>query len=203
MKRISISFPLLLLCITWALPSLAQTEAERWQFSANLTQNSASLGNPLSGPLHPGITLAAARAWKDTDHSQLYQSFRLGYLYHQYIQHAVQLTTELGYKYKFSSGIGFAPVIGGGYVHSIATENQFKLQDDGTYKQVPRLGRPNWLITLGANFGYSLAKVSSLNAAIFLSYRFSVQGVFIRSTSPILAYSTVGIGVAVPLKKRS
>lgn len=192
----------ILIAVSGAFSALYAQESDSptWQGSVSFTQNAASLGNPFSGPLHPGLTLAAARPWKDSEHHQLYQSFRLGYFHHQYVQHALSLTTELGYKYKFGSGLAFAPVIGGGYVHSIPTEDQFKLQADGTYKQVARWGRANGVFTLGANLGYNLAKISNLDAAIFFSYRFSVQGTFIHQTVPMIVYSTAGIGVAVPLK---
>jgi len=190
--------PLLLL-----LPVIASAQTgcncKYWQVFASVSQNPASLGNPFQGPFHPGVTAGAnVRLNQNTKH-QVFESFKVGYLYHPYIQHAIQAYTEFGYKYKADAGYAIAPVIGGGYVHSIPTEKVMRLQDDGTYKVVTRWGRPNWLISLGLNAGYDLSKAIKKPISVYVSYRLQVQGTFIHKTSPFLPYSSIGLGVATPL----
>lgn len=169
----------------------------RWQASLSVSQNAANLGNAFVAPLHPGITLGAnVRLNRNTKH-QVFETFKVGYLYHQFIQHAVQAYTEVGYKYKADAGFAVAAMLGGGYVHSISDLATFEMDANGVYKRVPNAARPNYMITLGATAGYDLSKIG-LPCSAFVGYGFTAQSVFIRETSPIIAYTQARFGVAVP-----
>jgi hypothetical protein len=169
----------------------------RWQASISISQNAANLGNAFVAPLHPGITVGAnVRLNKNTKH-QVFETFKVGYLYHQYIQHAIQAYSEIGYKYKADAGYAVAAMIGGGYVHSISDLPTFEMDANGVYKRVNNAVNPNYMITLGATAGYDLSKIG-LPMSAFVGYGFTAQAVFIRQTSPLIAYSQARIGVAIP-----
>jgi hypothetical protein len=177
-----VALQLLLLCAT-SRAQEATPAPSRWQLTAALTQNAANLGNPFGGGvLHPGLSLGANVRLNQHATHQFLALFHVRYLYHQDIQHAIPVTAEIGYRWRTPIGVAVAPVLGGGYVHAIPDMPSFRMEN-GAYERVRNWGHPNWAITTGVNVGYKAPKM------------------FIRQTSPILAYTSLNVGAAFPLKR--
>src|SRR5688572_19181821 len=84
---------------------------------------------------HPGFEIGYGFNWKTKEKHDWYQEIKAGYFYHRFVQHAIPIYTNVGYRYKFSKHWSAQSAIGGGYLHSLPATDQFELQDDGNYKK--------------------------------------------------------------------
>jgi hypothetical protein len=113
-------------------------------------------------PLHPGLTLGTTYTYRNNGTHEFLQTFKAGYFYHRYNQHAIQLYTEAGYRLHFRSGLDAGLLIGGGYLelgYSLRMPTgapvrfflayQFWLQTPFIKQYVPLL--PNTALHLGAS----------------------------------------------------
>src|SRR5690349_15840301 len=56
-----------------------------------------------SKTIHPGITLGTYHLYRKKEKTEVFQTLKLGYFYHRHAQHAIQLYSELGYRYFIGS----------------------------------------------------------------------------------------------------
>lgn len=163
--------------------------------TATLLPGSAKLG--IFGiPVHPGISLGTEYAYKKGEKHELFQTLRLGYFFHRYIQHGVQLYTEFGYRYKFNATWDLETRLGGGYVHAFTDRGQFELVDNGTYEKISA-GRSQFMGAFTLGTGYTLGNEMRL----FFHYQFALQFPFIHEYVPLMPGSNVHLGVTIPWRK--
>jgi hypothetical protein len=146
-----------------------------------------------SKTVHPGITLGTAHFYRQTVKSDLFQTFKLGYFYHRHNQHAIQLYSELGYRYRMPGGFYGEGLLGAGYLHSFADVQQFKWED-GRYIKKTNLGRPQLMISASLAAGYDLQKKTRLPLKLFLQYQFWLQTPFVKKYVPLLPNAALHIG---------
>ena len=149
--------------------------------------------------IHPGINLGTSHLYGSGKHHELFQTFKLGYFYHHFSQHAVQLYSELGYRYFTNSGVFVQGLLGVGYLHSFADVQQFTLKN-GEYRKKANWGRPQFMGSVALGLGYNLNKISQLPLDVFLQYQFWVQAPFVNKYVPILPNNAFHIGVLYSLK---
>jgi len=176
----------------------------RWHVGASFGSYAASIAVPRFDPFHPRLQIEARYQWNNDAHSQWVQSANLGYFFHKYVQHGVQLYTEFGWQRQWDNGLRILPLaIGGGYVLSFQDMPTHEFNPDT--EQYERVGVPlrnNWLISLGSTIGYRTpAQVLGRSLSFYLSYRLHVQGTFIKSTVPVVAYSPLMLGLEIPLSQ--
>jgi hypothetical protein len=148
---------------------------------------------------HPGVEVGYGFNWKTNVKHDWYQTFKAGYFFHRFVQHAIPLYTQLGYRYKLQR-LHATAALGAGYLHSVPATAVLELQEDGIYENAKGIGRGQALILLSAGVAYVLAENRSA-PTIFLHYRQQLQTPFIKSYVPLLPYNGIAIGVTVPLKK--
>lgn len=176
----------------------------------SLTATVFNIGSTLPGggdllvtstPVHPGISLGAEYIWRHNGHHSWLQTARLGYFYHEYSEHAVQLYTEVGYRFHFGQVQRFAleARLGGGYLHAISDLQQFELNADGIYAKKEGIGRPQGMVGLGFGPQYTFNIAPTFPLRIFLDYQFFVQTPFVKKYVPILPYTALHVGVGVPV----
>lgn len=198
--------PLRTLCLLMGLlalfPAFAQEVPARWQAEVALGQYPASLVVPRRAPWHPGLRLGLAYQWNQHPRHRLRQSVHLGYFYHQHLQHATQLYTELAYQVVLGMGVHLTPlVLGGGYVLSV-TDLPSLAWDPAqqAYRQQGFPARSNWLLSLGSEIGFAPGlKVARRPLTFSLLYRLQVQGIFMRDNIPVMAYAPLMLGFSLPL----
>lgn len=152
-----------------------------------------------SKTIHPGIALGTNHLYGSGKHHYLFQTLKLGYFYHHYSQHAIQLYSELGYGYKIVPGISIAALLGIGYLHSFSDVQQFSFKN-GEYVQKTNWGRAQLMGSFSLQLGYGLEKLLHQPIGIFLQYQFWIQAPFVNKYVPILPNNAVHLGVHFPLK---
>ena len=144
-------------------------------------------------PVHPGISLGTEFLYSAHPRHDWFQTAKFAYHYHRYIQHSVQLMSELGYRYHFGSPLDLESRFGLGYLHSISAAQIFEL-NDGVYEQKTSLGRPQALASLSLGFGYQLPAANA--PRVFLAYQFYMQFPFVNEYVPILPNTAVHLGLS-------
>lgn len=153
-----------------------------------------------SPTFHPGLSLGTRFYYTRKEKTQWFQSAKLGYFYHRHAQHGLQLYTELGYRYKFTSAWYVEPKLGAGYLLSIPAMQLFEFKD-GAYQQKPFKGRHQLMAGLNISLGYSFQQKTKLPLEVFLGYQFWVQSPFVNKYVPVLPNNSVHIGGVYYFKK--
>src|SRR5687768_7201100 len=151
---------------------------------------------------HPGLEAGYGILWRSRKKHDLLQSFHAGYFYHRFVQHAVPLYTQLGYRYKWPDRFSIQAAAGGGYLHSITDAAVLKADENGNYRNAKGMGRGQAILLISLEPEYQM-QLQQLPARIFLRYSQMLQTPFIRSYVPLLPYNQVAIGVSCTLKVRA
>lgn len=195
---------LFLLTVSCNLTAQEETPPDRLQYHISVGQYPASL-TPSFSVLHPGVNTGVTLRWNDHVRHQLLQSANIGYFYHKDLQKSIQVFTEASYNMKFGTGFAFTPLaIGGGYAMSISdlttvefntTTQQYEVKENAI--------RHNWLISLGASASWetNFILVHNRKTTFFVDYRLQVQGIFVKSTVPVIAYSPIRVGMSFPFQE--
>ena len=144
---------------------------------------------------HPGITLSTGFNWGEKDKHTWSQSFKAGVFNHRYIQTAILLYTEFGYRCKLKKW-GFTAAFGAGYLHMIPGDEQFKQDENGDWHRVKIPSRPQAMLsfTLGAD-----RSIGEKGNKVFVRYQNVLQTPFIPGYVPLLPYNVLHVGVAMPM----
>lgn len=197
---------LLVIILGWPTLLSAQEEIQplaKWRAYISISQNPGVLVVPKFNPIHPGIQLGAIYQWNKHQKHRLIQNLNGGFMYHNQVQKAVQLYTEIGYELRLNQFSIVPLVLGGGYVFSVSDLTTLKWDPTTSeYEEIKTSIRHNWIISLGPSLGYETSlSISERPISIILDYRIQVQGIFIRDSSPFMAYAPIRIGVSVPISK--
>lgn len=148
-------------------------------------------------PIHPGFSVGTEHYYNKNLKNRWFQTARFGFSRHQYVQTALLLYTEAGYRRLLWSGIGAELRIGGGYLHSIPATGLFELKN-GVYESKSRIGRPQGMAS--GTFGLSYATLQRAKPLrFFVDYQFYLQLPFVKSYVPLLPNTALHAGVAIPL----
>jgi hypothetical protein len=185
--------------------ALSMQAQRKSYFSFSLTNNASSypfqyMAGYVENPLHPGFELGYGKTSGRKKRHEWFGEFKLGYFYHQFVQHGIPVYFNGGYRYHFSHRFSMDGAIGAGYFHSIATTDVLKLEN-GEYVNAKGIGRPQIMaaVTFGAGYHVKLNKTDSLR--VFFQYQARVQLPFNDDYVPILPYNQIALGVAIPIKK--
>lgn len=146
-------------------------------------------------PIHPGFSVGTAFELKEWEKSELHQRLRLGYFYHQYVQHGFQLYTETVYKKPIQNWFVEAS-LGLGYLQSVPATGVFELTESGTYKDQGSVLRPQFMAGAGLGFGYAIRPETT----VFLQYQFYLQMPFVKEYVPLVPNSALHFGIQLPFK---
>lgn len=188
------------------MKATAQNQSDRYLSFAVLTAQNAKPFGKFAGlfedVIHPGILAAYGRNIAMAPHHDWFVELRLGYFYHRYVQHAIPLYLNFGYRYKIAGRFSADCSLGAGYMHSIPATAELKLNSNGDYVKSKRAGRMQAMTTFSLGFGYTLNPHSVRAVKIFTAYQQMLQMPFVRSYVPVLPYNTFLIGVCYNLKSK-
>jgi len=174
----------------------AQAPNKQLQYLSIALTNSAS-SYPVVGAaelwkarMHPGFTLGTGFNWKHSDKLAWAQTFKLGYFFHRYIQHAVMLYTESGIRKSYGK-CGVSGMLGAGYLHSIPATGRFRQLPNGSYESFGKLGRAQAMLgfTLGLDYPISPSN------RIFTRFQTLVQTPFVPGYVPLLPVNQFHLGL--------
>ena len=186
--------------------SLASTAQKKKYLSFALTNNASSypfqyLAGYVENPLHPGFEVGIGKTTGIIKHHEWFGELKIGYFYHQFVQHGIPIYFNGGYRYHFNHRFSMDAALGAGYFHSIATTDVLKLEN-GEYENAKGIGRPQIMAAIGFSAGYRVKINKTDSARIFFQYQSRVQLPFNDDYVPILPYNQIALGIAVPLKSK-
>lgn len=147
-------------------------------------------------PLHPGFSVGTEFHKNDQIRNDWFQTVKLAYSYHQYVQHNLLLFSELGYRYHFSKAIDVEARLGLGYLHSFPDTKIYILDFNGIYRRVNPLGRSQVMGSFTLGLGHTFNHGSGMR--IFIADQFYLQAPFVNQYVPLLPSSVFHLGVAFP-----
>ena len=149
---------------------------------------------------HPGAEIGFESTSKNKNRRVWFYEARLGYMFHQWVQHNVALFANVGYRHELLPSWFGEVKLGGGYQHSISNSKVYEISADGLRKK-RNLGRSQAI----ANFSIALSKklLPASDNYLFLEYRQQVQTPFIKEYVPVLPYNTMLVGVKFPFAPSS
>ena len=162
----------------------------------------SKLGSLASGIQNPGVEFGYHFNWRNKKNHDWYQEIKVAYFYHRFVQHAIPLYTDLGYRYKFSGKWTAQAAIGAGYMHSIPATAQLKLQSDGEYKNGKGIGRMQAVGVFNIGGSHIFHPAAAKRVTLFITYQQMVQMPFINAYVPLLPYNNLLLGVSIPLKSK-
>ncbi len=161
----------------------------------------ASFSNLVTGEWHPGFEAGTGFNWSEKKKHDWFQDFRVGYFYHQFVQHGIPLYTSFGYRYKFSERWNAQAGLGAGYFHSIPDQQRFKLNESGDYEKLGGIGRGQAMIVFNLSAGYRFNLEKKHPLEVFTTYQQRIQTPFVPSYVPLLPYNTLMVGVKRKIRK--
>lgn len=186
--------------------SLASSAQHKHYLSFSLTDNASSypfqyLAGYTENPLHPGFEIGYGKSTIQKKHHEWFGEFKIGYFYHQYVQHGIPIYFNGGYRYHFNRRFNMDLALGAGYLHSIATTDVLKLEN-GEYQNAKGIGRPQMMAAIGSTIGYQVKINKTDTARIFFQYQARIQFPFNDVYVPILPYNQIALGITIPLKRK-
>lgn len=168
--------------------------------NATLLPGSATLG-VIGIPVHPG--LSAGTEWRYNHHAKniWYQTARIAYHYHRYVQHAVQLNSEFGYRRqmgRFDAGLR----LGAGYLHAIPANAIYEWNSQGYYERRRSLGKPQFMATTTLGLGLRVAGTPEEPVRAVLAYQLYLQMPFSPGYVPVVPNTALHLGLSFPCFKR-
>ncbi len=170
--------------------------------NSNTAYPFSTFGGLFQSPFHPGVELSYGFNWKTKPKHDWYQEVKLGYFYHRFVQHAIELYTDVGYRYKFSSRFYAQGALGAGYLHSVPATAKLKLDDDGTYRNDKGIGRMQAMLVFNAGVGYVVNPGSQKPVSVFATYQQVIQTPFVASYVPLLPYNCFMLGARISMKNK-
>lgn len=152
---------------------------------------------------HPGFVLGTSFRYNESPKNHFAQTLKIGYIYHQFVHHSVQLYSEFEYKRMLSSRLALSGAVGLGYIHLFMATQVFERNEQGHYDRMPNRGRPQIMGTTALGVGYLLNPGGEKPIELFTRYQFFVQGPFVRQYVPVLPNTALHLGVNYPLFKRN
>lgn len=200
--KIKIAFPSILLMLScWliAAPNASAQKAPKARNYLVSVFNAATQlpsGNIFPTPMHLGFTAGAEFRYNRKPKYQWFQTAKLGFSHHRYVQSTIQLYSEFGYRQVIVRGLAVELRAGGGYLHAIPATEIFTLKGD-TYKKKTNLGRPQAMA--GGAFGFSYTQEKAVKPLrFFVDYQFYLQMPFVKSYVPLLPNALLHVGVGAP-----
>ncbi|HET9744604.1 MAG TPA: hypothetical protein VFP97_02760 [Chitinophagaceae bacterium] len=161
------------------------------------------LAGLFSDQFHPGVEGTYGRNISTGKNHEWFSELRVSYFFHRYVQHAIPLYFNLGYRYKVNNKFSAETSVGAGYMHSIPATAKLKLNENGEYKNNKGIGRAQAMATFSLGMAYSPKPTADKPFIVFVNYHQRVQAPFIKSYVPLLPYTSFMIGVRKPIKNIS
>lgn len=188
-----------ILCGLLAASTLsAQQEPKSWHLMVSVFNAATQLpvGEFFSSPIHLGATAGAEFRYNRQPYNQWFQTAKLGFSHHQYVQSTLQLYSEFGYRRAIWKGTAAELRLGGGYLHAIPAAEIFELKGSA-YEKKTNLGRPQAMAGAALGLSYTQQKAAH-PLRFFVDYQVYLQMPFVKSYVPLLPNTLLHVGAAAP-----
>lgn len=147
----------------------------------------------ISIPIHPGIQVGTEFNLVKKNKTRLFQTAELFYFYHQYLNQAIGLQSELGYEFRFPFGLALESLVGIGYTHTFTTADEYTFSN-GSYQKKKDVGNPRVTPSFSIGMGYYLKKNSKTSPELFLRYQSWVEYPYSPGFIPLMTHIQLHIG---------
>lgn len=154
----------------------------------------SSFAKLATGPWHPGFEAGTGFNWKSRKKHDWHQEFKLGYFYHQFIQHGIPLYTNFGYRYKFNAHWRAQLGLGAGALFSIPDHQRYKLNGQGEYERVQNV-RLQGMLVFNITAGYRFALKQQHPLEVYFTYQQRLQTPYVPNYVPLLPYNSMIMGI--------
>jgi hypothetical protein len=185
----------LLIIIIFITPTILFGKEKAIPISLSLFNESTTIPFTrfVTTPFHPGIQLGNEFNYKNKEHSRLFQTANICYFFHNYLAQGIGLNTELGYEYRFKSGLTFEGLLGVGYMHTFATTEEFTFSN-GQYKRKADKGNARLYPSFSIDIGYYLKRKESNSPKIFIRYQSWVEYPYSPDFIPVMTHINLHVG---------
>lgn len=150
---------------------------------------------------HPGIEVGRTRMLQQKENHDWMIQLHVGYFFHRFVQHAVYVDLDMGYRYKIGN-LGIESFLGAGLLQSIPATAKLKLNDTGDYTNNKGIGRLQVSANLGLGLSYIFRSGSLKDIRFFTRYGQRIQFPFINAYVPLLPYNSFSIGGEWPIHNK-
>lgn len=147
----------------------------------------------MTTPIHPGIQVGSEFNYRVKNHSRLFQTSNISYFYHNYLAQGIGWNTEFGYEYRLKSGFAFESLIGVGYMHTFATQEEFAFSN-GHYEKKADKGNGRFFPSFSLDFGYYLKKANKNSTKIFFRYQSWAEYPYSPDFIPLMTHINLHVG---------
>lgn len=174
-------------------------KAQDKQFPVTISVFNEATAMPFSelftAPLHPGIAVSTEFNYsRSPKRSRLFQTLGINYYYHQYLNQAVSVFSELGYEYRFKPGVELSALLGAGYMRSFRTTTEYEFKN-GSYTATKNTGVGRITPTFSLEAGYYIVPKETNSPKIFIRYQTWVEYPFSPGFIDLMPHSNLHLGV--------
>lgn len=157
----------------------------------------------ITTPIHPGLQVGTEFNYNKKEHTRLFQTANISYFFHNYLEQGVGINSELGYEYRFKSGIALESLLGIGYMHTFATTKQEYTLINGDYILKTDLGNSRLYPSLAFDVGYYLKKADAHSSKVFFRYQVWAEYPYSPGFIPVLTHANLYIGIKFFIKNQN
>lgn len=187
------------ICFILSLP-LLEAQKDRLISLSLFNAGTQLPGQLFTVPVHPGVGAGMEFYYNTNPKNRFFQTAKIGFSHHRFVQNSVLLYTELGYRRMVWKGIGAEISIGGGYIHAFPHTEIFQL-DNGVYQQKPGIGHAQGMGGATIGLGYQLPAQRPLR--FFIAYQFYLQFPFVKQYVALLPVTALHVGAATAIHSPS
>lgn len=110
------------------------------------------------GAIHPSISVAVERNWKQTEKNRWFQTLELQYFSFQHVDYGIAAITEIGYEHRYWQKLIFGVRLGAG--RQLAwKDDQYQVYTDGEWKTLkdPGSALGRWILQPRINLGWQIS----------------------------------------------
>ena len=175
-----------------------ESYSQVWSGSLSFGDKAATLypfAQAFDKTFYPVTQLAAEYQYFEKKQHSIFQTAVFHFQDHKLLGYGLGLRSEAGYRYLFSNGFFPEVLLGIGYLGTIPSEKQFKLNENGIYKEAdPLISMIEIPFTIG--IGYQWKNRYS----VFLRYQYSAQFPY-NNTIPVVPSDNFLLGFRIKILK--
>ncbi|HRG23056.1 MAG TPA: hypothetical protein PLL23_01640 [Chitinophagaceae bacterium] len=176
--------------------SSAQKRSKPFIFSIFNEATAIPFNKVVTTPFHPGLEAGSGFSYTERKHKHLFQTFILGYVYHQNLYHGFYFKTQLNYDVKLNFGLNLKAVTGIGYLHTFSTQREYVFEDGGFESGYDK-GNSRFMFSLGTGLGYRIRKRDPYSPELFVMYQGWVEYPFSPGFIPLMTHTNLQLGAKV------
>ncbi|WP_375560345.1 hypothetical protein ACE193_22000 [Bernardetia sp. OM2101] len=196
------SFQFLILCSCLFYFSTTPTKAQKIPVQISVFNQSTAIPFTrfFTMPVHLGLQVGTEFNYSKDYYSTFpqkshrwFQTANLSYFYHNHLAQGIAFFSEVGYEKRFKFGLALQSLLGIGYLHTFATQDEFALVD-GVYKKKKDKGNGRLYPTFSLGVGYYLKPLEKYSPKLFVRYQSWAEYPYSPDFIPVMTHINFHVG---------